>query len=284
VRDHENVRIAITGGSGFIGERLSTALEAASHEVCKVSTRNGVRPEAFESCGAVVHLAGEPVAQRWTGRARERIRSSRIEGTRAVVDALSRLQNPPATLISASAIGYYGARGDEILTESSAPGDDFLAKVAVEWEREAKRFQGRVAIPRIAMVIGRGGALKKMLPPFKMGAGGRIGDGKQWMSWIHVDDLVSLIIFLMEHSGVSGPVNASSPNPVRNGDFTRELASALHRPAVFPVPPVALKLMFGEMSTMVLASQRVAPRVALDAGFQFQFPDIGAALRDVVRD
>lgn len=280
--DDENVRVAITGASGFIGDRLSRALEARHDEVRKVSTRHGVRPEQFEGSDAVVHLAGEPVAQRWTREARERIRSSRVDGTRAVVDALSRLPNPPATLISASAIGYYGSRGDEVLTESSKPGDDFLARMAVEWEREAQKFAARVVMPRVAVVIGHGGALKKMLPPFKFGVGGRIGDGKQWMSWIHVEDMISLIIFLMENPGVSGAVNASSPNPVRNADFTRELASALHRPAIFPVPAFALKLMFGEMSEMVMASQRVVPTAALDAGFSFRFPEIGAALRDVL--
>jgi uncharacterized protein len=281
-RDHDNVRIAITGAGGFIGERLSRALEAKHDEVRKVSTRSGVQPEAFENCGAVVHLAGEPVAQRWTAEARERIRASRVGGTRAVVNALSQLPSPPATLISASAIGYYGSRGEEVLTESSAPGDDFLSRLAVEWESEAQSFAGRVAMPRIAMVIGHGGALKKMLPPFKLGVGGRIGDGTQWMSWIHVDDLISLIIFLIGNPKVAGPVNASSPNPVRNVDFTRELAGALHRPAIFPVPSLALKLMFGEMSEMVMASQRVVPSVASDAGFSFRFPEIGAALRDIV--
>jgi uncharacterized protein len=282
VSDHENVRIAITGASGFIAERLARALEAKHDEVRKVSTRNGVRPEQFEGCDAVVHLAGEPVAQRWTAEVRERIRTSRVEGTRAVVDALSQLPQPPATLISASAVGYYGSRGDEVLTESSKPGDDFLARMAVEWEREAQKFAGRVVMPRVAIVIGHGGALKKMLPPFKLGVGGRIGDGMHWMSWIHVDDMVSLIIFLIGNPGIAGPVNASSPNPVRNVDFTRELAGALHRPAIFPVPALALKLMFGEMSEMVMASQRMVPALALDAGFSFRFPEIGAALRDVI--
>jgi uncharacterized protein (TIGR01777 family) len=274
------VRIAITGARGLVGGRLSSMLASEGHTVRAVSTRSSVRPEDFEGCDAVVNLAGEPVAQRWTPEVRERIRTSRVEGTRAVVNALS--GNPSATLISASAIGYYGSRGDEVLTESSAPGSDYLAHLAVEWEREADRFNGRVVKLRVAMVLGPGGALKKMLLPFKLGIGGRIGDGSQWMSWIHLDDLVAMIIFLIGNPRSAGPVNASSPNPVTNAQFTRELASALHRPAIFPVPKVALKLLFGEMSELVLDSQRVLPAAAIDAGFSFRFPEVGAALRDVV--
>jgi uncharacterized protein (TIGR01777 family) len=274
------VRIAITGASGFVGARLSNALKSAGHEVRAVSTRSGIGPSDFEGCDAVVNLAGEPVAQRWTPEVRARIRSSRVDGTRAVVDALA--GNPVATLINASAIGYYGSRGDEMLPESSAPGQDFLAGVTVEWEREADRFQGRVVKLRIAMVVGRGGALAKMLLPFKLGVGGRIGDGSQWMSWIHLDDLVSLILFSIQNPRVAGAVNASSPHPVTNVEFTRELATALHRPAIFPVPMFALKMMFGEMAQVVLASQRVVPFAAGDAGFKFRFPEIGAALRAVV--
>jgi uncharacterized protein (TIGR01777 family) len=228
----------------------------------------------------VVHLAGEPVAQRWTTEVRERIRSSRVEGTRAMVNSLS--GSSVATLISASAVGYYGSRGDEVLTETSAPGSDFLAATAIEWEREADRFAGRVVKLRVSMALGDGGALKKMLLPFKLGIGGRIGDGSQWMSWIHLDDLISLVTFLIGNPQVAGAVNASSPNPVTNAEFTRELARALHRPAVLPVPKLALKLLFGEMSQVVLASQRAVPAAACAAGFSFRFPEIGAALRDVV--
>ncbi len=274
------MRIAITGASGFVGVALSSVLKSQGYEVRAVSTRGGVQPEHFEGYDAVVNLAGEPVAQRWTREVRARIRSSRVEGTRAVVAALSR--NPAATLINASAIGYYGSRGDETLTESSAPGVDFLAGVTVEWEREADKFAGRVVKLRIAMVVGRGGALAKMLPPFKLGIGGHIGDGSQWTSWIHLDDLVSLIQFAIVNPRLVGPVNGSSPHPVTNSEFTRELARALHRPAILPVPKFALKMMFGEMSQVVLASQRVLPIAACDAGFSFRFPEIGAALRDVV--
>ena len=229
-----------------------------------------------------MHLAGEPIAQRWTREVRERIQSSRVAGTGAVVDAMMRAQHRPSVLISASAIGYYGSRGDEELTEDSAPGDDFLARLGVEWEHEAEKFAGRVVKLRIAMVLGPGGALKKMLPPFRMGMGGRIGDGRQWVSWIHLEDLVSLIRFAIENAVVSGPMNASAPEPVRNAEFTEQLARAVHRPAILPIPKFALRILFGEMAQVVLASQRVLPKAAHKAGFGFRFPRLGDALRDIV--
>jgi uncharacterized protein (TIGR01777 family) len=273
------MRVAITGASGFIGRRLSLALRDAGIEPHPVSTRSGVQPQNFEACGAVVHLAGEPVAQRWTAASKEKIRSSRIDGTRAVVDAMARANVP--VLISASAIGIYGSRRDELLTESSPPGDDFLSRVAVEWEQEADRFTGRVLKLRISVVLGRdGGALPKMLLPFRLGVGGRIGTGAQWMSWIHIDDLIAMILFALQ-SNVAGVYNACAPAPVTNAQFTRELARALHRPALFPVPEFALKLLLGEMATVVLASQRVIPQAPLAAGFNFQYPDLPAALSNL---
>ena len=276
------MKIAITGASGFIGRRVREQLR--DHEFRAVSLRGDVRPENFAELEAVVHLGGEPVAQRWTAAARLRILRSRVDGTRRLVEALK--ANPPAVLISASAIGYYGSRGDEILTETSSGANDFLGQVAQEWERAAlaaESFGVRVVILRIAMVLGRGGgALAKMLTPFRLGIGGRIGSGKQWMSWIHLDDLAALIAFALEHPTLRGPVNASAPEPVANAEFTRELARALHRPAIFPVPEAALKLMFGEMSQMILASERVLPEAALRAGFSFRFPRIREALRDLV--
>jgi len=277
------MKIAVTGASGFIGRRLVSKLKAAGDDVCAVSLRGAPQGRDFAGCEAVIHLAGEPVAQRWTAAARERIRSSRVEGTRRLVTALR--DAPPAVLISASAAGYYGSRGDEILTEKAAPAEDFLGRVAVEWEREAQAaeaFGVCVARLRIAMVLGRdGGALQQMLLPFRLGIGGRIGSGKQWMSWIHIEDLVSLIDFALRNP-TRGVLNACAPNPVRNDDFTRELARALHRTAVLPVPVFALKLLFGEMAGIVYASQRIVPGAALDAGFRFQFPEVGAALRDLV--
>ena len=188
-------------------------------------------------------------------------------------------------LVSASAIGYYGSRGDEILTEDSPPASDFLGQVALGWEQEARaaeQFGVRVVTPRIGVVLGRGGgALAQMPLPFRLGVGGRLGTGEQWMSWIALDDLVSLVEFAIANGALSGPVNAVAPNPVTNAAFTRELAAALHRPAIFPVPALALKILFGEMSQVLLGSQRVIPEAALRAGFQFRFTEVGEALRQI---
>lgn len=277
------MKVVITGGSGFIGRAIAERLRASGHTVTAVSLRAPPAPQVFTGCDAVVHLAGEPVAQRWTAAAKQRILNSRVQGTRTLVTALR--QQPPAVLISASAIGYYGSRGDEILTEESPPGSDFLGQVAVAWEQEARaaeEFGVRVVTPRIGVVLGRGGgALQKMALPFRFGVGGRLGDGKQWTSWIHLDDLVALVEFSIAATAVRGAVNAVAPNPVTNADFTRELAAALHRPAIFPVPAAALKLLLGEMSQVVLASQRVIPEAALRAGFQFRFMQVGEALRQI---
>jgi uncharacterized protein len=277
----EQLNIAITGASGFIGRHVTARLR--EHTIRAVSTRSGVSARDFAGCDAVIHLAGEPVSQRWSPQARERIRSSRVEGTRAVVDALR--ANPPKVLISASAVGYYGSRGDEILTESSPPANDFLGEICAEWEREAfaaREFGVRVTALRISVVLGRdGGALAKMLTPFRLGIGGKLGSGKQWMSWIHIGDLVDLFAFALEND-LSGPLNACSPNPVTNAQFTRELAHAVHRPAIFPVSRLALQVLFGEMSKLVLASQRVLPEATLRSRFQFRFPDLNAALGDLL--
>lgn len=278
------MNIAITGASGFIGQHLASRLTTDGHTVLAVSTRTAPPPGKFEGCDAVIHLAGEPVAQRWTPAARERIRASRVEGTRALVNALR--VEPPKVLVSGSAVGYYGSRGDEVLKEDSPPGLDFLAEIATAWEREAQAaeaFGVRVVRLRTGVVLGPGGgALKRMLLPFRLGIGGRIGDGKQWMPWIHMDDLTSLIVFALMTPAFSGPLNAGAPNPVANADFTRELARALRRPAIFPVPRLALKLLFGEMAEIIYASQRMVPEAALRAGFRFKFPEIGPALRDVL--
>jgi len=277
------MKFVITGGSGFIGRAIAKRLRASGHTVTAVSLRTPPSPQVFAGCEAVIHLAGEPVAQRWTAAAKERIVNSRVQGTRTLVAALR--QQPPAALISASAIGYYGSRGDEILTEESPPGSDFLGQVAVAWEQEARAaeaFGVRVVTPRIGVVLGRGGgALPKMALPFRFGVGGRLGDGRQWTSWIHLDDLIALVEFSIATTAVRGAVNAVAPNPVTNAAFTRELAKVLHRPAIFPVPAVALKLLLGEMSQVVLASQRVIPQAVLRAGFQFRFTEVSAALRQI---
>jgi hypothetical protein len=220
------------------------------------------------------------VAQRWTAAARDRIMRSRVEGTRALVAAMRGQQ--PQVLISASAVGYYGSRGDEILIESAPPADDFLGRVASAWEEEAQAAEPlgvRVARIRIGMVLGpNGGALARMLPAFRLGVGGRLGSGHQWMSWIHIHDLVALIAFLMKESTVRGVFNATSPFPVTNREFTGALAEAVHRPAIFPVPAFALRLIFGEMSQVLLSSQRAIPDAAQRAGFVFEHPDIFAVL------
>ena len=274
--------IAVTGSSGFIGRRLTQRLRTEGHTVREISLRRG--PVIVPVCHAVVHLAGEPVAQRWTRSARNRILKSRVEGTKFLVKALS--EHPPPVLISASAIGYYGSRGDEILTETSKPGADFLAQVVIGWEREARsaeQFGVRVVPLRFGAVLGRGGgALKKILLPFRLGLGGRLGSGQQWMSWIHLDDLIALIGFAIESEQCKGVMNAVAPHPVTNDEFTHDLARALHRPAVFPVPEFGLKLLYGEMSQVILGSQRVIPEAALQAGFQFRFAELGPALRQIV--
>ena len=277
--------VAITGASGFIGRAVADHLRSSGHIVRAVSLRGALPPDALAGVNAVVHLAGEPVAQRWTAAARDRILRSRVEGTRALVAAMR--TQPPQVLISASAVGYYGSRGDEILTESAPPADDFLGRVAAAWEEEAQAAEPlgvRVARLRIGVVLGpNGGALARMLPPFRLGVGGRLGSGRQWMSWIHIEDLIALIAFLMKESTVRGVFNATSPFPVTNREFTQALAEAVHRPAILPVPAFALRLMFGEMSEVLLASQRALPDAAQRAGFIFQHPDIFAALAQIVQ-
>jgi uncharacterized protein (TIGR01777 family) len=246
----------------------------------------GPAPEdSVRNANAVIHLAGEPVAQRWNADAKRRIRESRVVGTRNLVQALSKLRNPPQTLVCASAVGYYGSRGDEVLREDSAPDTSYLAEVCAAWEKEAvaaESFGMRVVRVRTGVALdARGGALQRMLTPFRMGAGGRLGDGRQWMSWIHLADLAAMFQFSVENE-VRGALNGTAPIPVTNADFTQALAKALHRPAIFPVPAFGLKLLFGEMSEVLLASQRVLPAAPEAAGFQFKFPELGGALEDLL--
>lgn len=296
------MKITLTGASGFIGQRLVKLLQAEGHELTILSRREHEgggsrqvvwRPEqedppaaALEQVDAVIHLAGEPVAQRWTDDVKRRIRSSRVDSTQRLVRALSRGARRPAVLICASAIGIYGSRGDEVLTEASAPGAGFLEDVAVDWEREASRAEElgvRVVQVRIGIVLGGGGgALAKMLPIFKLGVGGPIGSGRQWMSWIHVDDLTALIAFALHHDALRGPVNGTAPQPATNADFTQALGHAVHRPALLPVPEFALRLGYGEMARVLVASQRVLPAAAERAGFQFRFSNLEQALKNVI--
>jgi hypothetical protein len=273
------MNIAVTGASGFIGQRLTASLGT---EARAVSLRGNL--DGLSGADAVVHLAGEPVSQRWTKEVRANIRSSRVEGTRRLVEAMR--ADPPQVLVSASAVGYYGSRGDERLTESSPPAADFLGDICGEWEREALKaedFGVRVVCLRNGLVLGNGGGLAKMLVPFKLGVGGKIGGGKQWVAWIHIDDTVGLIEFAISSAKLRGAVNATAPNPVTNAEFTRELAHALHRPAILPVPKFALHLLYGDMARIVYASQRVIPEAVLRAGYQFRFPKLDGALLDIVR-
>ena len=278
--------IAISGSSGFIGRQLQTLFPAPPNTIVALGRNWAMQsPHAMDGCGAVVHLAGEPVAQRWNSEIKNRIRTSRTEGTRQVVEAITKAKKKPQVLVCASAIGFYGSRSSETLLETSHAGSGFLPEVCQEWEAEADRVLKvgvRLVKLRIGMVLGRGGgALTKMETPFKLGAGGRIGSGLQWMSWIHIADLTRLIQFAVENESVSGVVNAVTPYPVTNEEFTKLFAAALHRPALFPVPEFAIKLLFGEMSSMILASQRVLPDAAQSAGFKFQFAGLESALSEI---
>jgi uncharacterized protein (TIGR01777 family) len=223
---------------------------------------------------------------RWTAEKKRRIMDSRKIGTANLVQGLERLSERPAVLVSASAVGYYGDRGEETLDEQATPGDDFLAAVCIEWERAAQQAASlgmRVVNPRIGIVLGAGGgALAKMLLPFKLGLGGRLASGHQWMPWIHIDDLAALFLHAATHADLSGPMNAVAPNAVTNREFTRTLAAAVHRPALLPAPGPLLKLAVGEFAEVLLASQRVVPRVAEQSGFQFQHPELAEALRAIL--
>jgi uncharacterized protein (TIGR01777 family) len=284
--------VTLTGATGFIGKRLVQRLRDERHEVRIVSRgSNGSYTwdrieEAVNGADGVVNLAGEPVSQRWNDAVKRRIRDSRIQSTRQVVQAIGKASRRPRVLVSASAIGYYGSRGDEILNESSAPGEGFLPEVCVAWEREANaasQLNVRVVLPRIGIVLGAGGGmLKSVLLPFKAGLGGKLASGEQWMSWIHVDDLVEMILLALTKGDVRGPMNGVSPQPVRNADFTAALGRALHRPTIFPTPAIALKLVFGEMAGVILSSARVQPAAAQNAGFQHQYPDLSQAFANIL--
>ncbi|QRK12487.1 TIGR01777 family oxidoreductase [Archangium violaceum] len=297
------MKIAVTGASGFLGPQLVERLLERGHGV-HVLARDVKRtlarlppgvtgsyfdaatplsPDALGGAEAVVHLAGEPVAQRWTERARKRIHDSRVVGTRLLVEAM-RAAGTVRHFVSASAIGYYGGdRGAEPLTETSSPGEDFLARVCRAWEAEALEAAAsgiRTVVPRIGVVLHpAGGALKKMLPLFRWGVGGRMGSGQQYMSWVHRDDALGLLLFALEQPELRGPMNVTAPEPVTNAELTRALGAALHRPAVLPVPSLALKVAMGEMSEAVLGGQRVLPRVATESGYPFQYPEVSGALR-----
>lgn len=297
------MNILVSGSSGFIGSALVAALRAGDQRVVRL-----VRPQSkaegpvvrwdpdtgtidragLEGIEAVIHLAGASIAERWTPEHKARIRESRVRGTRLLSEALAEQARPPRVLICASAIGYYGDRGDEWLTEESPPGTGFLADVCQQWEAAAEpaRRRGiRVVNLRIGIVLGRqGGALARVLLPFRLGLGGTIGCGRQYWSWIAVDDLVSAFLHAVVTDSLNGPVNAVSPMPVTNREFTRTLGRVLARPTIFPLPAPVARLLLGEMAdALLLASARVRPVRLLESGFQFRYPDLESALRHLLK-
>ena len=301
------MRVIVTGGTGFIGPKLCERLVSRGHDVIALTrdasrSRDHVHPkvrvvswaegaawEGFvDGAGALVNLAGETIAQRWTATAKARIASSRLNAAARLKAAAEKAAQKPAVLVNASAVGFYGPRGDEPLDEEAPAGSDFLAKVCVDWETAARSLEPlgtRVAMLRTGVVLGAGGgALAKILPPFKAFAGGPLGSGKQWMSWIHEADLVGMYVWAAENPAVAGPVNATAPNPVTMREFATALGRALHRPSFAKAPAAAIRLALGEMSTVVLDGQRVVPKKALDLGFAFRFTDVLTALKDVVGD
>jgi len=293
-------RLVVSGSTGLVGTALAEALGPGSFLSLGRSRRAGsdavrwdpstghIEADRLEGCRGVVHLAGESIAaRRWTAGVKTSILASRIEGTRLLVSALRRLAAPPRVLVSASAVGYYGDRGDEPLDESSPPGSGFLPEVAVAWEAEAARAGEagiRVVCLRFGIILStRGGALAKMLTPFRLGLGGRLGTGRQWMPWVHVADAVGAIRLALAHDDLSGPVNVVAPAPVRNADFARALGRALGRPAVLPAPAVALRVVMGEMAeALLLSGQNVTPARLMRAGYLFRHPDLDGALRDLL--
>lgn len=293
------MRVTVTGASGRIGTTLVERLRARGDEVTILSRspERGVQwdpanerapAEALRGRDAVVHLAGEDVAQRWSHEAKQRIAASRETGTRNLVAGLAALDEAelPAALVSGSASGYYGPHGDEEIDETAPSGTDFLAGVCVAWEREAQEAQAlglRVVRLRTGVVLDKnGGALAKMLPPFKMGVGGPVAGGRQWMPWIHLDDEVGIILAALDGQGWNGPVNASAPHPVTNKEFSKALGRALHRPAVAPVPALAIRALYGEMSQIVTTGVRMVPRRATELGYAFAHPELDEALRSAL--
>ena len=306
------MRIGITGATGLIGGALASELAGRGHEVVALTRRAGApgglpagvgsaqwNPDGdgadaslvgvLEELDALVHLAGEPVGKRWTAARKRAIRTSRVGGTKTLVTALGAARTRPTRLLAASAVGYYGPCGDEELGEEAPPGADFLGEVCTEWE-DAAAGAREAGIETVSMRIGvvlspRGGALATMLPPFRMGVGGRVGSGRQWMPWIHLADVAAAMVHLLEAPpGSLDPVyNLTAPNPVTNSDFTSALGRALRRPTIFPVPGFGMRLAFGEMAgALLLSGQRVVPRRLLASGFEFRHPEIGPALMDLV--
>ncbi len=301
------MKILITGGTGFVGTQLTSRLIQDKKEVTILTrsikksdkapqgisylegdpTKKGPWQEAIKEHDAIINLAGASIFSKWTEEHKKEIRESRVSTTQNIVEGIPSHAEKNITLFSTSAVGYYGFCGDEERTEDSPPGNDFLARIAVEWEGEAFKASkkgARLVITRFGIVLGeKGGALSKMIPLFKKYIGGPIGSGKQWFSWVHIKDLAEAFVFLMKHPEISGPVNVCSPNPVRNRDLAKALGKVLYRPSFFPAPGFMVKLVLGEFGSVILEGQRVIPRRLLDAGFIFQYPDIEKALQSIIR-
>jgi len=298
------MKILISGASGLVGKHLIPTLKAKGHEVYKLVRKTPKSSDEIQwdaekgfseteqaklkNFDAVVHLAGDNVAsENWSDEKKRKIRDSRVIGTRVLVDALKQTQNPPRIFVAASAVGFYGNRKSEVLTEDSSAGKGFLTDVCTAWEDEIEKAEAfaRVVYLRIGVVLAEnGGALEKMLTPFKLGVGGTIGSGKQWMSWIALDDLIKIVHFALENENLRGAVNTVAPNPATNEEFTKTLGKVLHRPTVLPIPEFAIKLMFGEMGkTLLLEGARVLPKKLQDAGFEFQFSNLEAAMKHVLK-
>ena len=288
--------LGITGATGFIGRRVIDMALGRGHEVaaftrspvhgipgCEMRAFSLETPPDLRGCEAVIHLAGEPVAGLWTAWKKRRIVESRVLGTRRVVEAIGRMASPPEVFVCGSAVGIYPDAGEAELTEASGTGGGFLAETVQAWEAEAVKAEGtRVVRLRTALVLGKGGgALRVMTPVFRAGLGGQIGNGRQWMPWIHLEDEARLILFAVENLDVRGPLNATAPWPARNADFTRALAKAVRRPALFRVPAFAVR-MLGDFSHELLDSKRVLPAVAVEHGFGFQFPELEPALKNLL--
>ncbi len=290
------MRVVVTGASGTIGGALAGALRDRGDDVAGITRAPRAHggdidwrswddlPAAIAEADAVVHLAGAGVAdKRWSAGRKRELRDSRIDTARRIVAAIQATAGKPAVLVAGSAVGIYGSRGDELLTEASAPGDDFLARLCVDWEAAAQGAGVRTVTLRTGVVLAReGGALAKLLPPFKLGAGGPIGRGRQYMPWIHRDDIVGLILHAIDSPSLDGPLNGVAPAPVTNAAFGKALGAALRRPALMPTPPIALRLLLGERAGVLTASQRVSADRARESGYAFRHAEIGGALRDLV--
>lgn len=304
------MKIAITGATGFVGSRLVGKLQENGEQILILTrqaakgkrtfpdtafpnleivpyrpTEAGDWQQAISGCDAVVNLAGEPIAERWTPEHKQAILNSRQLGTRQIVEAIGQANPKPSVLVNSSAIGYYGTSETATFDENSPPGTDFLAQVCQAWEAEAQKvttFGVRLAILRTGIVLGNGGALAKMVPPFKLFAGGPLGNGRQWFSWIHREDLVNLILEILQQPQLAGTFNATAPNPVRMSEFCQTLGEVMHRPSWLPVPDFALELLLGESAKVVLEGQQVLPKRLQDIGFEYQYPTLKAALAAII--